>query len=114
MDVEGHEQKVMDGAQGMFAQGFRPLLVTEFAPLALKLRGECTYYQDLLSKYQYSAYIISHNTPNKTAQLMPVDLDNLKQIYKSADNPEIDEVSLLFDLLFVPPHMADQPIKPVV
>lgn len=85
MDVEGHEQRVFDGVQGMWAycgeheECWRPAIFTEFSPSLMKLRGVCTYYRDLLQKFGYKAFRIEEG---KTLNLQAVSLKDLEEIYE--------------------------------
>lgn len=91
MDVEGHEQKVWDGAKGMLAyQGpngetWRPVIFTEFSPSLMVLRGACTYYHDFAER-GYKLYLINHK---KLRSLRPVTPEGLDALYDNLkqDNP---------------------------
>lgn len=91
MDVEGHEQKVLDGAKELFNKGFRPIILVEFSPVLMKLRGACTYYSDLISKFGYSAFITNH-------ELTAISKEELDAYYKelSSNNAEGSHLDLLF------------------
>lgn len=114
MDVEGHEQKVFDGAQGLFAKGFRPVLFTEFSPLLMRLRGTCTYYQDLVEKYEYKPYLLISEPNQKTSKLLVTNLDNLDQRYEELQNPETNKQGLFLNVLFVPKDIDASQIKTIV
>lgn len=103
MDVEGHEQKVLDGAQQMLnqevdGQKWQPIIVTEFTPSLMRLRGECTYYKDFVEKRGYQAYVIDHS---KLLSLIPASVENLQANYErlSVDNP----TDAHLDLVLLPP-----------
>lgn len=68
MDAEGHEQLILDGGHELFESGWRPVIITEFSPALLALRGECHYYRDLVTKYGYKPYVLTRN--NVPRQLM--------------------------------------------
>lgn len=102
MDVEGHEQKVLDGAKGMFAyqgpQGerWRPAVFAEFSPSLMTLRGKCTYYRDLVNM-GYKAYNIAHG---KLRSLEAMSVDALDASYEELkDNNPNDKH---FDLVLLP------------
>ena len=99
IDTEGHEQLVFNGAKGMLEQGWRPAVMTEFAPQMLAMRGECTYYIDLLEKYDYSAYVITRTQANHV--LTKCDLSYLKQQFERLASPE-NKNDAYMDLLFLP------------
>lgn len=98
IDTEGHEQMVWNGAKKMFAAGWRPVVFSEFAPWALKLRGECTYFIEWLEQYHYKAFNVYRRRPG----LSPMSLDELKETYERLkDDKEYDYI----DVLFVPEYM---------
>ena len=103
IDTEGHEQKVWNGAQKLFAAGWRPAIMTEFAPTLLKLRGECNYYVDWIEKYHYQAYCITR-TPNQVT-LIPQTVADLNRLF---DQLKDNTQGLYSDLLFVPDYFHFQ------
>lgn len=100
MDVEGHEQKVLDGAKGMFAhtgaQGekWRPAIFTEFSPSLMKLRGQCTYYRDLIN-LGYKVYTIVYNRQRELKQIQLQELDAQYERL-SVNNPHDAHLDLVF------------------
>lgn len=92
MDVEGHEQKVFDGAHQLFEKGFRPYIFVEFSPALMALRGSCTYYKDLVNKYGYNIHMADQN-------LSEVPVAELENTYNSLMN---NTQGLHLDLLLVP------------
>lgn len=102
IDTEGHEQKVWNGAQKLFDQGWRPVVLTEFAPQLLVLRGECTYYKQWIQDYHYQVYAIAR--ANNQASLIAESLEALQQQFDQLKENNTEGVYL--DLLFVPEHMA--------
>lgn len=109
MDTHGHEQNVFAGARGMFERGYRPLIISEFAPSLLKLRGECTFYRELIEQYNYTPYIMNHANNNQ-ANLFVADLNYLTQAYEqlSDNNPE----DRLLNVIFVPEWLDITTLRP--
>lgn len=104
IDVEGHEQKVMDGATKLFNQGkngqtWRPIIVSEFSPTLLCLRGKCSYYRDLVEKHNYRIFIVIREKLNT---MMPIRLDDLERRYNEllTNNPH----GLYLDIIMLPPQ----------
>lgn len=100
IDTEGHEQMVWNGAKEMFAAGFRPVVVSEFAPWAMKLRGACTYYTEWLEQYHYHAFAIIHQTNNVV--ISPMSLDDLNKAYKRLED---NKQGIFMDILYVPEYI---------
>lgn len=94
MDVEGHEQKVFDGAAKLFEKNWRPIICVEFSPALMKLRGKCTYYRDLVEKYRYGVFIC------RDGNLEQTDVDTLDIFYKR--NSENNASAAHLDLMFLP------------
>lgn len=111
VDVEGHESLLFEGAQGMFNAGFRPLILTEFAPSLMALRGDKRFFDDLMKKYGYKAYVvltnqainelIANNQDVSNLNVSEVSYEYVDELYKnlSHDNPNC----YYNDILFVPP-----------
>lgn len=112
MDVEGHEQKVIDGTQGLFKAGWCPVIITEFSPSLLTMRGKCSFYRELVEKYNYKLALLNHH-PHVEAILSNgiypvlnnvdvtfVSLDDIDKGYETLkqNNPEDRH----FDLLLLP------------
>lgn len=94
MDAEGHEQKILDGARELFENGFRPVMLVEFSPALLHLRGECRYHYELVEKYNYQVFAMTDG------KIAPMTTQELRKFYDqlSVNNPD----SAHLDLLFLP------------
>lgn len=101
IDTEGHEQLVFDGANKLFEQGFRPLIMAEYCPRLLNLRGKTTYYRDLVEKFGYKVYSINNSARNTLGLETPEHLDAL---YESLQTP-VDNDSAYLNLIFVPEYI---------
>lgn len=77
IDTEGHEQQVFDGAKQLFENGFRPLIVAEFCPPMLDLRGRPTYFKDMVAKYGYSIFVINQDAEHPVSAATVEYLDQL-------------------------------------
>lgn len=102
MDVEGHEQKVLDGAAKMFAHQeqkkvWRPVIFAEFSPSLMVLRGECTYYKDLVQNFGYKLYVIAHGQKDL---LQPVTIDEIASHYERLKENNPGDAH--FDLVLIP------------
>ena len=86
MDVEGHEQKVMDGTQGLFKAGWCPVIITEFSPSLLNMRGKCSFYRELVERYNYKLALLNHH-PHLEAILS-------NGLYPVLNNVDVSFVSL--------------------
>lgn len=100
IDTEGHEQMVWNGAKEMFAAGWRPVVLSEFCPQFMKLRGACTYYTEWLEQYHYQAFAIIHQ--DNRAAISPMSLDALNQSYEQLKN---NTKGMFMDILYVPDYM---------
>lgn len=109
LDTHGHEQKVFAGARTMFDRGYRPVIISEFAPSLLALRGECTFHHELVEKYGYTPYIMN-NADNNQANLFVANLKFLDQAYEqlSKDNPN----DRLINVVFVPEWIDISTLRP--
>lgn len=109
IDTHGHEQKVFAGARGMFERGYRPVIISEFAPSLLKLRGECNFHHELVEKYGYTPYIMN-NADNNQANLFVANLTFLDQAYEqlSQDNPN----DRLLNVVFAPDWIDITTLRP--
>lgn len=102
MDVEGHEQKVLDGAQGMLdyqsehGECWRPAIFAEFSPSLMKLRGDCTYYRDLIQKFGYRAFQIDSKKMNSFIDLS---LEQLEQVYVHLKDNNLNDLHIDLVLL---------------
>lgn len=114
VDVEGHEQKVFDGAKELFNQGFRPVLVTEFSPALLKLRGNCSYYKDLITKYSYTPYVLGRDPKQLSSTLIQSSLEMLEQNYHNLADPKLNPDCKFLNVLFAPQGFDLQQVKAVV
>lgn len=107
MDVEGHEQKVLDGAQQMLAEhrddkSWRPVIFAEFSPSLMVLRGECTYYRDLTENFDYRAFILEHGKLNSLIPITPDEIEKQYELLKE-NNPSDRH----FDLVLLPSKVLD-------
>lgn len=105
IDVEGHEQFVFNGAQKMFEQGFRPLIMAEFCPFMMEATGNVTWWHDLISKWGYKAYaVVNQDRPGLGATT----IDELKTVYERLRTvPEDAEVNFL-NLVYLPDTMEER------
>lgn len=101
IDTEGHEQQVFDGAKQLFEKGFRPLIVAEFYPALLELRGKPTYPRELVDKYGYSVYVLSEN------QNSPVSMSNCDYLDKVFEETiKAEGESGFMNIMLVPDFMT--------
>ena len=107
MDTEGHEQLVLDGSTQLWTQGWRPVIMTEFAPHLMKLRGECHYIQDLVTQYGYKVYVLVPSSAGKHAPsvLVPSSLEAITERYQLLASEETNPQGKFMNLLFVPPQL---------
>ena len=107
MDTEGHEQMVIDGSKQMWSQGWRPMIMTEFAPQMMKLRGECHYHQDLVNQYGYQVYVlvVPKAGQHAPATLKPVTLDYIEKLYPELASEETNPQEAYLNLIFMPPQL---------
>lgn len=104
IDTEGHEQMVFDGAQKLFDNGFRPLIVSEFAPNLMVLRGKPDYYHSLINKYGYSAYVIVFNEQGVNAELKLVDGKYLDESFEKLKSPQEGEEPGFMNIALIPDY----------
>ena len=108
MDTEGHEQFVLDGAKNLFERGFKPLIVSEFAPNLMALRGKPDFYHNLINNYGYQVYVIVFDETQTSAQLKLVDGAYLDEAYERLKNPQKDEEAGFMNVIFVPDYFEQK------
>lgn len=109
MDTHGHENRVFEGARGMFDRGYRPVIISEFNPKLLELRGECTFHHELVEKYEYTPYIIN-NADNVNSNLFKADVKFLDQAFETMRN---DTNKVMINIVFVPSWLNPETFRPV-
>lgn len=74
-DTQGSEAKIIKGAEKLFSNGWRPVMILEFWPFGLNQSGDdpLAFFQDL-ALLGYKTFEVSENNP----QLAPISLDRLK------------------------------------
>lgn len=83
-DTQGSEAKIFKGAQGLFAKGWRPIMILEFWPFGLNKSGDdpLMFWQELVG-LGYQTFEVSESNP----QLVPVSLERLKNRLESDISP---------------------------
>ena len=105
IDVEGHEQFVFNGSWKMFDEGFRPVIFAEFCPYLMELAGGTTWWRDLMEKYGYSVYVVSHNGQ---AGMIRGSLDELQQLFDNIREVKDGEDPRLANIILVPDFMEER------
>lgn len=105
IDVEGHEQFVFNGSWKMFDEGFRPVIFAEFCPYLMELAGGTTWWRDLMEKYGYSVYVVSHNGQ---AGMIRGSLDELQQLFDNIREVKDGEDPRLANIILVPDFMKER------
>lgn len=114
VDVEGHEGLLFEGSKGMFDKGYRPLIMVEFCPALLALRGDHCFYRQLLGDYGYSAFVVMTQSLVQQARedgqlsdglnIVPVDLEYLDNLYHNLSSGQNE--AFYNDIIFVPDYFS--------
>ena len=84
LDVQGAEQKVLNGAQNAFERGWRPIIFTEIYPSKLQACGAKVGFVAKLIDKKYSVYAISA----KGLNLSLLDMVQVNKFYQEMSKPK--------------------------